>query len=53
MKRRNSVNIWREFFGLIIIGALVAGLRLTGLTTPGQSFEEARDHWAYQPVPCC
>ncbi len=50
MMRRNPVNTWRTFLRLIVTGVLVAGLRLTGFGAPGQSFEEAKEHWAYQPV---
>ncbi|MCW5550998.1 MAG: DUF1553 domain-containing protein [Verrucomicrobiae bacterium] len=44
------MNTWRTFQRLIVTGGLIAGLRLTGFGAPGQSFEEAKEHWAYQPV---
>lgn len=50
MIRRNPVNTWREFLRRFLICALAAGLPLAGLAAPGQSFEEAKAHWAYQPV---
>jgi hypothetical protein len=34
----------------VVAAVFVVGLKTTSLAEPGQSFEAARQHWAYQPI---
>ncbi len=40
----------RRIIAVIAVGVLAASIRSAVRAAPGQSFEEASSHWAYQPV---
>jgi len=44
------VNVFPRTFAAIATGVLVACSANIGFGVPGQSFEDAKNHWAYQPV---
>ena len=44
------MNLFRRIFVVIALGGSVACPRSTAWAAPGQSFEDAKSHWAYQPI---
>jgi len=44
------VNCYRQTIAFIALGVLVTGFYASVWAAPGQSFEDAKRHWAYQPV---
>jgi hypothetical protein len=47
---RKPVDTFRRTVGLVATGVALVWPDTSGFAAPGQSFEDAKNHWAYQPV---